>query len=233
MKRELANTTSHVAAAWRALRVCIDTVRGVHHSGWWKGTRSWNTVARTPPRWAGYIRSLKTNASSAPTTRSTRRPAEPAPGGPERVRGGEPDQLFGDRDARRSRPGSRRALAGSSARRRRARAGRRPPRPSRRASRGCSSRSRCAGARAGRRRPRSSPARLPEERIEVEARAPGRRSSPGRPRTGSLWESRCSRRCTSRRRRDPDRQRDPLPGRRHAGDRVDPATVARFDARRS
>ncbi len=71
MKRELANTTSHVAAAWRALRVCIDTVRGVHHSGWWKGTRSWNTVARTPPRWAGYIHSLKTKASSAPTKRST------------------------------------------------------------------------------------------------------------------------------------------------------------------
>ena len=71
VKREFANTTSHVCAACRALRVCMDTVRGVHHSGWWKGTRSWNTVARTPPRCAGYIHSLNTNASSGPTKRST------------------------------------------------------------------------------------------------------------------------------------------------------------------
>ncbi len=43
----------------------------VHHSGWWNGTRSWNTVARTPPRCAGYIHSLKTNASSRPASSST------------------------------------------------------------------------------------------------------------------------------------------------------------------
>ena len=34
VNRELANTTSQVAAAFRALCVCIDTVRAVHHSGW-------------------------------------------------------------------------------------------------------------------------------------------------------------------------------------------------------
>ena len=125
VKREFANTTSHVAAAWRALRVCIDTVRGVHHSGWWNGTRSWNTVARTPSRCGGYIHSLKTNASSGPTKRST---------------GGRPSRLQAvrsacdagsrisphvDRDAADRAPGSRPARAGSSARRRPARAG--PP----------------------------------------------------------------------------------------------------------
>ena len=71
MKRELAKTTSHVAAAFRPLCVCIETVRGVHHSGWWNGTRSWNTVARTPPRCAGYIHSLKTKASRRPANSST------------------------------------------------------------------------------------------------------------------------------------------------------------------
>ena len=71
MKAEFAKTTSQVAAACRAFAACIEIVRAVHHSGWWSGTRSWNTVARTPPRCAGYIHSLKTNASSGPARRST------------------------------------------------------------------------------------------------------------------------------------------------------------------
>ena len=53
------------------VRAVRDTVRAVHHSGWWSGTRSWKTVARTPLRCAGYIHSLKRNASSCPANRST------------------------------------------------------------------------------------------------------------------------------------------------------------------
>ncbi len=58
-------------AAFRAFRVCIEIVLAVHHSGCRSGIRSWKTVARTPARWAGYIHSLKRNASSAPASRST------------------------------------------------------------------------------------------------------------------------------------------------------------------
>ena len=85
-----------------------------------------------------------------------RRPAEPAPSGTERVRGGQRDEPARGRDAVERSAGSRAARAGSSARTRRARAVLRRPRTCRRASRGCSSRSRCADGRAARRRRRSS-----------------------------------------------------------------------------
>jgi hypothetical protein len=61
---ELTKTTSHVAAAFRYLRECIDRVLAVVHSGWWSGTRSWIVVARTPARCGGYIQSEKWSASN-------------------------------------------------------------------------------------------------------------------------------------------------------------------------
>ena len=98
VKREFAKTTSQVAAAFRPLCVCIETVRAVHHSGWWNGTRSWKTVARTPPRCAGYIHSLKTKASRRPANELHGRPPEAAPSRTERVRRGQRDEPGRGRD---------------------------------------------------------------------------------------------------------------------------------------
>ncbi len=67
---ELTKIASQVSAALRYLRVCIERVRSVTHSGWWSGTRSWIVVARTPARCGGYIQSEKWSASNRPSSRS-------------------------------------------------------------------------------------------------------------------------------------------------------------------
>ena len=70
MKAELAKITSQVAAVCAYLRVCIECVRPVTHSGKWSGTRSWIVVARRPAFWGGYIQSVKWRTSKSPSQRS-------------------------------------------------------------------------------------------------------------------------------------------------------------------
>ena len=67
---EFANITPHVAAAFRYLRVCMERVRPVTHSGKCSGTRSWIVVARRPARCGGYIQSVKWSTSKSPRNRS-------------------------------------------------------------------------------------------------------------------------------------------------------------------
>ena len=146
VKRELTKIRSHVCAACSYFGPCMRSVSGSTHSGKRSGTRSWTVVARRPARCGGYIQSEKWKTSSRPTSRST---------------GSRPRRLQACRSAC--------GAAACAPRRRARRAPRRsapPARPgrperhqlvlaagrlgqARRPSRGCSSRSRCAGARAG------------------------------------------------------------------------------------
>src|SRR5262249_60650914 len=80
---EFAKITPHEAAAFRYLWACIERVRPVTHSGKCSGTRSWIVVARRPPRWGGYIQSVKWSTANGPRNRSAGgRPPPGHAGGP-------------------------------------------------------------------------------------------------------------------------------------------------------
>ena len=108
---------------------------------------------------------------------------------------------------------------------------RRRPRTCRRASRGCSSRSPCAGGRAARRRRRSSRRLLVDERVEVGAELRGRPCCPGSRRPGRASARRVKRTThapVDRLERDPQR-RGAL--RRHRDRRDGPAAHERVATR--
>ena len=161
-------------AAFRALRVCIETVRRRAPLGMLQRDEVVDRRSRARPPRCGGVHPLAEEERVERAERAARRP-----GGRARLQAVRTACEAGSRQEPASRPGSRRARlgsapgrGGSSARTRRARAARLRPRPSRRASRGCSSRSPCADARAARRRRRSSCRPVVHERVEVRTERP-------------------------------------------------------------